>query len=194
MCCMIGVCRTAGGECELGALGRSQDPRRAGARILDTAEGVLIAPRGCSLNQAFVEIVRTAKAHNVSTLSLADALVALAQDQAPQDGEGAAFVAARAAWGQPCRPDPAGPRRAIGSRRRRRCRRLEQGGVGVAVVVGQRHDDGLVDHIGRVGVTLNQVGGVAGIQSGVLDADVAGWCCSTASAAGTSSASGMSLR
>ena len=194
MCCMIGVCRTAGGECELGALGRSQDPRRAGARVLDTAEGVLIALRGCSLNQAFVEIVRTAKAHNVSTLSLADALVALAQDQAPQDGEGAAFVAARAAWGQPCRPDPAGPRRAIGSRRRRRCRRLEQGGVGVAVVVGQRHDDGLVDHIGRVGVTLNQVGGVAGIQSGVLDADVAGWCCSTASAAGTSSASGMSLR
>ena len=92
------------------ALGRSQDPRRAGARVLDTAEGVLIALRGCSLNQAFVEIVRTAKAHNVSTLSLADALVALAQDQAPQDGEGAAFVAARAAWGQPCRPDPAGRR------------------------------------------------------------------------------------
>jgi hypothetical protein len=71
----------------LGALGRSQDPRGAGARILDTAEGVLIALRGCSVNQAFVEIVRTAKAHNVSTLSLADALVALAQDQAPQDGE-----------------------------------------------------------------------------------------------------------
>jgi len=71
----------------LDALGRSQDPRRAGARVLDAAEGVLIALRGCSLNQAFVEIVRTAKAHNVSTLSLADALVALAQDQAPQDGE-----------------------------------------------------------------------------------------------------------
>ena len=81
------------------AFGRSQDPRRAGARILDTAEGVLIALRGCTLNQAFVEIVQTAKAHNVSTLSLADALVALAQNQAPQDGEDAAFVAARAAWG-----------------------------------------------------------------------------------------------
>jgi ANTAR domain len=83
----------------LDTLGRSQDPRRAGARILDTAEGVLIALRGCSLNQAFVEIVQTAKAHNVSTLSLADALVALAQDQAPQDGDDAALVAARAAWG-----------------------------------------------------------------------------------------------
>ena len=81
------------------ASGRSQDPRRAGARILDTAEGVLIALRGCTLNQAFVEIVQTAKAHNVSTLSLADALVALAQDQASQDGDDAALVAARAAWG-----------------------------------------------------------------------------------------------
>lgn len=80
-------------------IGRSQDPRRAGARILDTAEGVLIALRGCSLNQAFVEIVQTAKAHNVSTLSLADALVALAQNQASQDGDDAALVAAREAWG-----------------------------------------------------------------------------------------------
>ena len=66
----------------------------------------LTAPRiftivggGCSLNQAFVEIVQTAKAHNVSTLSLADALVALAQNQASQDGDDAVFVAARAAWG-----------------------------------------------------------------------------------------------
>ena len=79
--------------------GRSQDPRRAGARILDTAEGVLIAVRGCSPNQAFVEIVQTAKTRNVSTLSLADALVVLAQTQASQDGDDAAFVAARAAWG-----------------------------------------------------------------------------------------------
>ena len=79
--------------------GRSQDPRRAGARILDTAEGVLITLRGCTLSQAFVEIVQTAKAHNVSTVSLADALVALAQDQASQDGHDAAFDAARATWG-----------------------------------------------------------------------------------------------
>jgi ANTAR domain len=79
--------------------GRSPDPRRAGARILDTAEGVLIALRGCSLNQAFVEIVQTAKSHNVSTLSLADALVAIAQTQAYQDIDDAAFAAARATWG-----------------------------------------------------------------------------------------------
>ena len=82
------------------ASGRSQDPRRAGARILDTAEGVLIALRGCTLNQAFVEIVQTAKTHDVSTLSLADALVALAQNQSSQDGGDVAFVAACAAWGR----------------------------------------------------------------------------------------------
>ncbi len=80
-------------------VGRSQDPRRAGARILDTAEGVLITLRGCTLNEAFVEIVQTAKAHNVSTLSVADALVALAQDQGSPDGQDAAFDAARATWG-----------------------------------------------------------------------------------------------
>lgn len=45
-------------ECELDPSGRSQDPRRAGARILDTAEGVLIALRGCTLNEAFVETCR----------------------------------------------------------------------------------------------------------------------------------------
>src|SRR6476661_11206406 len=99
MWCVIGVAMTAGGERELDKFGRSPDPRRAGARILDTAEGVFIALRGCSLNQAFVEIVQTAKAHNVSTLSLADALVALAQDQASQDGQDAAFEAARTTWG-----------------------------------------------------------------------------------------------
>ena len=78
---------------------RSPDLRRAGARILDTAEGVLLALRGCTLNDAFVEIVRTAKSRNVSTLSLADALVAIAQTPSVHDIEDAAFVAARATWG-----------------------------------------------------------------------------------------------
>jgi ANTAR domain-containing protein len=55
------------------AAGRSADPRRASARLLDTAEGVLVALRGCSLDQAFVEIAQTAKAQNMSASSLADA-------------------------------------------------------------------------------------------------------------------------
>src|SRR5258705_13890272 len=115
---VIGRDEYQGGECELDVSGRSQDPRRAGARILDTAEGVLIALRGCTLNQAFVEIVQTAKTHNVSTLSLADALVALAQNQASQDGDDAAFVAARAAWGHLLDLSRSGPRRAISRRSR----------------------------------------------------------------------------
>jgi hypothetical protein len=88
-------------------------PRRAGARILDTAEGVLIALRGCSLNQEFVEIVQTAKAHNVSTLSVADALVAIAQTQTYPDVDDAAFVAAHAAWGHRFDRNP--PSRAVRS-------------------------------------------------------------------------------
>src|ERR1700741_3918695 len=99
MWCVIGGRDEHGGECELDTVSRSQDPRRAGARILDTAEGVLIALRGCTLNQAFVEIVQTAKAHNVSTMSLADALVSLTQDRGSWDRDDAALVAARAAWG-----------------------------------------------------------------------------------------------
>ena len=95
----------------MNAFGRSQDPRRAGARILDTAEGVLIALRRCTLNEAFVEIVQAAKAHNVSTLSLADALVALAQNQASGDGQDAAVGAARATWAHLM--DRARPRRNV---------------------------------------------------------------------------------
>ena len=40
----------------MGALGRSQDPRRAGARILDTAKGVLIALRGCTTGELPVRL------------------------------------------------------------------------------------------------------------------------------------------
>ena len=95
----------------------SPDPRRAGARVLDTAEGVLIALRGCSLNQAFVEIVQTAKSHNVSTLSLADALVAIAQTQSSPDVKDAAFVAAHGTWGHLM--DGTGPRRVLRASPRR---------------------------------------------------------------------------
>src|SRR4029078_7677388 len=65
--------------------------------------------------------------------------------------------------------------RAIRARRRYRFRRLEQWGVDVvAVVVGQRHDDGLVDHIRRVGVALQKVGDLAGVEASVFGAVVGG--------------------
>jgi hypothetical protein len=81
-------------------------------------EGVLIALRGCGLNQAFVEIVQTAKAHDVSALSLADALVAIAQTPTSPDVDDAASVAARALWGHLFDRNP--PRRAVRSMPRRR--------------------------------------------------------------------------
>ena len=42
----------------------------------------------------------------------------------------------------------------------------------LAVLVGQGHDDGLVDDVGRVGVSLQQVCDVVGIHPGARDADV----------------------
>ncbi|WP_199178040.1 hypothetical protein [Mycobacterium hubeiense] len=75
------------------------DPRRAGARILDTAEGVIIALRRCSLNQAFMTIVQAAKQHHVAPLSLADALVAIAQRDPTDDLDRNAVRVAREIWG-----------------------------------------------------------------------------------------------
>lgn len=52
---------------------------RDGARILDTAEGGLVAWRGCSPDAAFVEIVHTAKRHNVGAMTMADDLAQIAR-------------------------------------------------------------------------------------------------------------------
>lgn len=75
------------------------DPRRAGGRILDTAEGVLITLRGYRLNDAFIDIMHTAKHHDVEAVSLADALVAIAQNQPTADLDRTAVTTARHAWG-----------------------------------------------------------------------------------------------
>jgi AmiR/NasT family two-component response regulator len=66
------------------------------ARMLDRAEGVLIALRHCNMDAAFGEIVSASRRHRVPTLSIAAALVALAQNSA---GEGEAMSAARCEWG-----------------------------------------------------------------------------------------------
>jgi AmiR/NasT family two-component response regulator len=73
-----------------------EDPARADARVLDRAEGVLIAVRRCTTDAAFGEIVRASKRHRVPTLGIAAALVALAQDSQLQGG---AAAAARYEWG-----------------------------------------------------------------------------------------------
>lgn len=66
------------------------------ARMLDRAEGVLIALRRCTIDAAFGEIVAASKRHRVPTLRIAAALVAMAQG-APMDDDSAA--AARYEWG-----------------------------------------------------------------------------------------------
>jgi hypothetical protein len=63
--------------------------------MLDRAEGVLIALRGCTTDAAFKEIVSASKRHRVPTLCIAAALVALAQDS-PVDDD--ATAAARYEW------------------------------------------------------------------------------------------------
>jgi AmiR/NasT family two-component response regulator len=73
-----------------------EDRARTDARMLDRAEGVLIALRGCTINAAFQEIVSASKRHRVPTLGIAAALVALAQDS-PLDDD--ATAAARYEWG-----------------------------------------------------------------------------------------------
>ena len=62
-----------------------RDPRRSGQRSLGAAEGVLVALRHCSLDEAFIDIVQTAKRHNVAPLGLADALVAIAENDVTRD-------------------------------------------------------------------------------------------------------------
>jgi hypothetical protein len=78
---------------------RPPQARRAGARILDTAEGVLVALRRCRLDRAFVEIMQTAKQHGLNAVTLADALVALAEGQLGTDVDDAAAAVALSTWG-----------------------------------------------------------------------------------------------
>ena len=75
--------------------GAIEDPARADARMLDRAEGVLIAFRRCTIDEAFEDIVRASKRHRVPTLSIAAALVALAQNSPFEDD---AIAAARYEW------------------------------------------------------------------------------------------------
>jgi hypothetical protein len=78
---------------------RPREARWVGARILDTAEGVLVALRRCRLDEAFVDIMQTAKRHNVNAVDLAHALVAIAEDQHGKNLDDAAAAVALSTWG-----------------------------------------------------------------------------------------------
>ena len=86
--------RPRAGECPC----RPHGARRTGARILDTAEGVLAALCRCRVDNAFVELMQTAKQHGVNPVSLADALVTIAEGQLMHDVDGTAAAVARATW------------------------------------------------------------------------------------------------
>jgi len=76
-----------------------RDPRRSGQRSLGAAEGVLVALRHCSLDEAFADIVQTAKRHSVAPLELADALVAIAENDVTCDLNDALTAVVDRAWG-----------------------------------------------------------------------------------------------
>ncbi len=76
-----------------------RDPRRSGQRSLGAAEGVLVALRHCSLDEAFADIVQTAKQHGVAPLELADALVAIAENEVTCDLDAALIAVVDRAWG-----------------------------------------------------------------------------------------------
>ena len=65
---------------------------------MDIAKGVLVALRGCSTDEAFTELAGTSKQYHLGTLTLARALVQLAEGSTGPDGGPAADVAAQT-WG-----------------------------------------------------------------------------------------------
>lgn len=76
-----------------------RDRGRSGQRSLGAAEGVLVALRHCSLDEAFIDIVETAKRYSVAPFQLAEALVAIAVNDPTRDFDDAVVAAADRAWG-----------------------------------------------------------------------------------------------
>jgi ANTAR domain len=81
-------------------MGPHSEPDRLsdGARMLDRAEGVLVGRRRCTIEAAFDEIVAVSQRHNVPALSVAQALVELAEGKQPGDSDAAAV--ARTEWSE----------------------------------------------------------------------------------------------
>ena len=77
-CQQADTCLTAA----VGTTGLMTSPHRVGRPIgrqgLDTAEGVLVALRQCTVDEAFREMIRAAQQHQVPLFTLADALVSAA--------------------------------------------------------------------------------------------------------------------
>jgi hypothetical protein len=75
-----------------------QYPFPQSRRPLDTAEGILIALRHCTANEAFHEIVNTSRQHRIPVFSLATALITVAIGN-PDSANPAARAAVQTQWG-----------------------------------------------------------------------------------------------
>ncbi|UXA18998.1 hypothetical protein [Mycobacterium sp. SMC-4] len=83
------------------------DRQRDARRTLCAAEGVLVALQQCSLDDALLDIVGTARHHNVDPLRLATALLARAEGRPiPADDETLGVVV-DTVWGDVLRGAPA---------------------------------------------------------------------------------------
>lgn len=71
-----------------------------GRRTLCAAQGVLAVVLHCSIDDAFADIVRTARRHNVAPLRLAEALLAVAAGGASTCTDLAAAAAVDMTWGE----------------------------------------------------------------------------------------------
>ncbi len=58
-----------------------------------------MALRHCSLDEAFIDIVQTAKRHNLAPMGLAGALVAIAENDVTRDFDDEVLAAVGQAWG-----------------------------------------------------------------------------------------------
>lgn len=69
-----------------------------GARALDTAKGILLTLRRCSLAEAFDEILGVATTYQVGVLAVCSELVRFAEDRLPRQATPASEAVYRA-WG-----------------------------------------------------------------------------------------------
>lgn len=70
-----------------------------GVRTLDRAEGVLIALRHCTSEDAFDELLEAACSQHLPVFTVAAALVELASNVSPSTEDPAARAAAESQWG-----------------------------------------------------------------------------------------------
>ena len=78
---------------------RRRSPRD-GRRTLCAAEGILVVLQQCSLDDALLDIVGTARRHNVDPLQLATALLARAQGHPVATGSETLGAVIDDAWGE----------------------------------------------------------------------------------------------